>query len=49
VGDTVSDMLFGRNAGAAGCIGISSGAGDVSALQATADAVIPAIEAIQIQ
>jgi phosphoglycolate phosphatase-like HAD superfamily hydrolase len=49
VGDTVSDMLFGRNAGVAGCVGISSGAGDVLALQETADTVIPAIDAIQVQ
>lgn len=48
VGDTASDMIFGRNAGAAGCIGIRGGAGNLSALSRTADEVIDSIEAIQV-
>ena len=47
VGDTASDMIFGRNAGAAGCIGIRGGAGNLSALSQTADEIIDSIEAIQ--
>jgi phosphoglycolate phosphatase-like HAD superfamily hydrolase len=47
VGDTVSDMIFGRNAGAAGCIGVRGGAGNLSAISQTADEVIDSIEAIQ--
>jgi phosphoglycolate phosphatase-like HAD superfamily hydrolase len=48
VGDTASDMVFGRNAGAAGCIGVRGGAGNLSALSQTADEVIDSIEAIRV-
>jgi phosphoglycolate phosphatase-like HAD superfamily hydrolase len=48
VGDTVSDMLFGRNAGVAGCIAVVGGAGDEAALRETADTLISSIEAIQL-
>ncbi len=48
VGDTESDMIFGRNAGVGGCIGIVGGAGDESALAAVADVLVPSIEAIRI-
>lgn len=48
VGDTESDMIFGRNAGIGGCIGVVGGAGDERALAAAADALIPSIEAIRI-
>jgi phosphoglycolate phosphatase-like HAD superfamily hydrolase len=48
VGDTESDMIFGRNAGIGGCIGVAGGAGDEKALGAVADALIPTIEVIQV-
>jgi len=48
VGDTASDMIFGRRAGVAGCIGIRGGAGDQTALSKQADAVIDSIEGIQV-
>jgi len=48
VGDTESDMIFGRNAGIGGCIGVVGGAGDEKALAAVADTLIPSIEAIQV-
>jgi phosphoglycolate phosphatase-like HAD superfamily hydrolase len=48
VGDTESDMIFGRNAGIGGCIGVVGGAGDEHVLGVVADALIPSIEAIQI-
>lgn len=44
VGDTASDMLCGRNAGVASCVGISSGAGDPGRLRQLADHVMPSIE-----
>lgn len=40
VGDTASDMVFGRNAGAAGCIGVRNGAGELAVLQRHADVVV---------
>ena len=48
VGDTESDMLFGHNAGVAGCIGVLGGAGDEKTLRQTADVLIPSIEVIQV-
>lgn len=48
VGDTVSDMKFGRNAGVAGCIGIRGGAGDNFALSQEADEVIDSIDEIEV-
>jgi phosphoglycolate phosphatase len=48
VGDTASDMNFGRNAGAAGCIGIRGGAGDILALSQEADEVIDSIDEIEV-
>lgn len=47
VGDTESDMLFGRNANVGGCIGVIGGAGDEAALRKTADALISSIDTIQ--
>jgi phosphoglycolate phosphatase len=46
VGDTASDMKFGRNAGVAGCIGIRGGAGDNLVLGQAADEVINSIDEI---
>jgi phosphoglycolate phosphatase-like HAD superfamily hydrolase len=48
VGDTASDMKFGRNAGAAGCIGIRGGAGNQNALNYEADEVIDSIDEIKV-
>jgi phosphoglycolate phosphatase-like HAD superfamily hydrolase len=48
VGDTASDMKFGRNAGVAGCIGVQGGAGEQKALNQTADVVIDSIEEIAV-
>jgi phosphoglycolate phosphatase len=48
VGDTASDMIFGRNAGVAGCLGIRGGAGNLSTLNQLADEIIDSIEAIQV-
>ena len=48
VGDTESDMLFGRKAGVGGCIGVTGGAGDEKVLRETADTLIPSIAAIQV-
>lgn len=47
VGDTASDMRFGRNAGVACCVGIAAGAGDITALRRTADLLVPTIDAIK--
>ncbi|MCP4422653.1 MAG: HAD family hydrolase [Chloroflexi bacterium] len=48
IGDTVGDMIFGRRAGVAGCIGIRGGAGNQTALSKHADEVIDTIEGIQV-
>ncbi len=48
VGDTASDMKFGRNAGVAGCIGIRNGAGDNLILGQAADEVINSIDEIEV-
>lgn len=48
VGDTATDILAGRNAGAAGCIGILEGAGDPALLSRLADAVVDRIDQIQV-
>jgi phosphoglycolate phosphatase len=48
VGDTVTDILAGRNAGAAGCIGIREGAGDPALLSHLADAVVDRIDQIRV-
>ncbi len=48
VGDTVGDMIFGRRAGVAGCIGIRGGAGNQTALNEQADEIIETIEGIQV-
>ena len=48
VGDTASDMVFGRNAGVAGCIGVRDGAGDLAVLQQHADVVVESIGEITI-
>jgi HAD superfamily hydrolase (TIGR01509 family) len=48
VGDTESDMMFGRNAGIGGCIGVKGGAGDERVLRKTADTIIDSIEELQI-
>lgn len=47
VGDTVNDMLTGRNAGAAGCIGILNGAGQRESLAETADVVLASIDQLE--
>lgn len=48
VGDTVSDMLFGRNAQAACCAAIAAGAGDHSALRQHADLLIQTVDEIKV-
>ena len=48
VGDTAGDMMFGRRAGVAGCIGIRGGAGDQRALREEADELIDTIEGLQL-
>lgn len=48
VGDTASDMKFGRNAAVAGCIGIRGGAGDNLTLTQAADEVINSIDEIEV-
>lgn len=49
VGDTVSDMVFGKNAGVAGLVGIQYGVGENLYLAAHADIVIGSIDEIKIQ
>ncbi len=44
VGDSVNDMLTGRSAAVAGCIGITSSTGDALKLATHADVVIPSID-----
>ena len=44
VGDTATDMLAGRNAGVAGCVGIRDGAGDPALLARLADVVVGSID-----
>ncbi len=48
VGDTASDMVFGRNAGVAGCIGVRGGAGDLAVLQQHSDVLISSISEIAV-
>jgi phosphoglycolate phosphatase-like HAD superfamily hydrolase len=48
VGDTIGDMIFGRRAGVAGCIGIRGGAGNQTALGEQADEIIDTIGTIQV-
>jgi phosphoglycolate phosphatase-like HAD superfamily hydrolase len=48
VGDTTSDMRFGRNAGVCCNIGIRPGAGDAVALARLADLVVNSVEAITV-
>ncbi len=48
VGDAATDMLAGRNAGAAGCIGIREGAGDPALLSRLADTVVDRIDQIRV-
>ena len=48
VGDTKSDILFGRNAGVGWCVGVVGGAGDEVILAETADLLVHSIEAIKI-
>jgi phosphoglycolate phosphatase-like HAD superfamily hydrolase len=48
VGDTASDMVFGRNAGVAGCIGVRGGAGDLAVLRQHADVVVGSIGEIEV-
>ncbi len=44
VGDSVNDMLTGRNAAVAGCIGVTGSTGDALKLAVHANAIIPAID-----
>lgn len=46
VGDTASDMVFGRNAGVACCVGITGGAGDPITLREKADVLASSISEI---
>lgn len=46
VGDTVNDMLAGRNAGVAGCIGITGSTGDAAQLAQHADVLLAIIDQI---
>ncbi|MDT8304426.1 MAG: HAD family hydrolase [Anaerolineae bacterium] len=46
VGDSANDMLAGRNAGVAGCVGILGGAGRRESLEALADVLIDGIDGI---
>ena len=48
VGDTVNDMLTGRNAAVAGCIGISGSTGDPERLAAHADVVLSSIDQLRV-
>jgi phosphoglycolate phosphatase len=48
VGDTVNDMLAGRNAGVAGCIGITGSTGDPAQLAKHADVLLETIDQISI-
>ncbi len=48
VGDTVSDMLFGRNAQVACCAAIAAGAGDHTALRQHADLLIHTVDEIEV-
>jgi phosphoglycolate phosphatase len=48
VGDSVNDMLTGRNANVAGCIGISGSSGDPEKLAAHADVVLPSIDQLRV-
>jgi phosphoglycolate phosphatase len=48
VGDSANDMLAGRNAGVAGCIGILSGAGTRASLEQLADVVVDHVDALRI-
>ncbi|MBT7965296.1 MAG: HAD family hydrolase, partial [Proteobacteria bacterium] len=47
VGDTVSDLMMAKNAGAKCCVGILGGAGSADQLQAFADFLIEDIREIQ--
>jgi phosphoglycolate phosphatase len=46
VGDTVNDMLFGRNGGVGLCVGILGGAGDDEELARHADVVVDSLDQI---
>lgn len=46
VGDTASDMVFGRNAGVGCCVGITGGAGDLISLHQHADVIAASISEI---
>ena len=48
VGDTESDMIFGRNGGVAGCLAVIGGAGEEAVLGQTADALLTSIDEIQV-
>jgi len=48
VGDSVNDMLTGRNASVAGCIGINSSTGDPLKLADHADVILPSIEQLTV-
>ena len=48
IGDSANDMLFGRNAGVAACIGVSGGAGDAQSLERFADVVVAGVEEIRL-
>ena len=48
IGDSVNDMLTGRNAAVAGCIGITGSTGDPVRLAVHADAILSSIEQLTI-
>ena len=48
VGDTESDMLFGRNGGVAGCLAVIGGAGEEAVLHQKADVLLASIDEIQL-
>jgi phosphoglycolate phosphatase-like HAD superfamily hydrolase len=48
VGDTVNDMLTGRNASVAACIGVTGSTGDPLKLSPYADVMIPAIDHLSV-
>ena len=48
VGDTVNDMLAGRNANVAGCIGITGSTGDAAQLAYHADVLLTSIDRIAV-
>lgn len=48
IGDTINDMLTGRNATVAGCIGITGSTGDPTKLAPHADALLSSIEQLVI-